>query len=106
MIVRRSLAIAAKHNKNIGRTIVCDPRKKKSSASGVAPVVTDNSSAESLAPQHQHQLVQQKGPLPFVPDTNTDQQQSLTSSLGSYMLAGAGVALGFTLVGAIFGGIG
>lgn len=41
--------------------------------------------------------------LPFEP-SHHQQQQSVGSSMVSYMLAGAGVAMGFTLVGAIFGG--
>jgi hypothetical protein len=47
------------------------------------------------------QLHQQTNPppLPFVPSTQN--QQSL--GLGSYMLAGVGVAVGVTLVGAILG---
>jgi hypothetical protein len=40
--------------------------------------------------------------LAFEP--SAENQQSVGSSLGSYMLAGAGMAIGFSIVGAIFGG--
>ena len=51
-------------------------------------------------------------PLPFhsnIQQTNPQQQQeeqqpSFGSTMASYMLAGAGVAIGFTIVGAAFGG--
>jgi hypothetical protein len=83
------------------RTIVRDPRKK------TLPVAIA-SQPNQLQPQqhHHHHQQQQHGsqiqPLPFVP--SAENQQSIGSSIVSYGLAGAGVAMGFALVGAIFGG--
>jgi hypothetical protein len=68
---------------------VRDPRKK--SLPSIRPT--------ELAPQEQHH---QLPPLPFLP--KHQQQQSIGSSLGSMVLTGAGMSLGFILVGAIFGG--
>lgn len=71
------------------RTIVRDPRKK--SLPSIRPA--------DLTPQEQQH---QSPPLPFLP--TQQQQQSIGSSLGSMVLTGAGMSLGFILVGAIFGG--
>lgn len=83
-----------------------DPRKGRLPAAASA-------SASSPAPARDHTQVQefrpqppqrsQIQPLPFEPTPQN--QQSLGSSLASYVLAGAGVAMGFMLVGAIFGGL-
>jgi hypothetical protein len=81
-----------------GRTIIRDPRKKKIIRSAL--VTQERSSNEVV--QHQQHSNETKPILPFEPSTQN--QQSL--GLGSYGIAGAGVALGVTLVGAILGGIG
>ena len=86
---RRSLASLSKPAE---RTIVRDPRKKR-----VPAVVHDQPVERMPLPPSQHPR-----PLPFEPSSQN--QQSVGSSLASYVLAGAGVAIGFTIVGAIFGG--
>lgn len=72
------------------RTIVRDPRKKR-----VPAIVPPSSPAEIQDTSRQ--------PLAFEPTSQN--QQSVGSTLGSYMLAGAGMAIGFSIVGAVFGGI-
>ena len=78
------------------RTIVRDPRKPKRMPSRA--VVTTESQKDAVDVPAHHQA---RPPMPFEPSVQN--QQSL--GLGSYMLAGAGVAMGVTLVGAIFGAI-
>lgn len=80
IMLRRSLVTMNK----AGRTIVRDPRKK------AVPMVRadDDLPAEPQQQQQQH-------PLPMQP------QQP---GLGSYMTMGAGMAMGVTLVSALFGG--
>ena len=70
------------------RTRIRDPRKAKIRSAAVIR-------AEEPPVPHQQQM------LPFEP--NQQSQQSM--GLGSYAIAGAGMALGFTLVGALFGGL-
>ena len=84
-----------------GRTIIRDPRKtKKLHEQRQSAVVA---SKEEHQPQIIHQQQSDIRPrMAFEP--STENQQSL--GLGSYMLAGVGVAMGVTLVGALFGGIG
>ena len=77
-----------------GRTIIRDPRKQKIIRSAL--VAKQEERAANEVQLHQ----QPKLPsLPFEPSTQN--QQSI--GLGSYMLAGVGVAIGVTLVGAILG---
>ena len=71
------------------RTVVRDPRKK-----AVPAVVRSEEATNEIQPSHRQ-------PLPFEPTPQN--QQSVGSTLGSYVLMGAGVAIGFTIVGAIFG---
>mmetsp|Transcript_31721 Transcript_31721/g.66724 ORF Transcript_31721/g.66724 Transcript_31721/m.66724 type:complete len:110 (-) Transcript_31721:426-755(-) len=95
------------------RTIIRDPRKTKR-AVVVANMKkkassTNNNDSHSLEvqqpPSHN---VGHAGQLPrlFEPSSASQNQPSLGQSLGSYMLAGVGVAMGVTLVGALFGAIG
>lgn len=85
-----------------GRTIIRDPRKtKKLHEQRKSALVA--SKEEGHTPQIHHQQSDMDRPrMAFEP--STENHQSL--GLGSYMLAGVGVAMGVTLVGAIFGGIG
>lgn len=95
-MLRRSLVALSKPAVQTGRTIVRDPRKAKQSKQS-AVAATSNQS------HHQHQSQQYQSapkPLPFAPSEQN--QQSM--GIGSYFIAGVGVALGFTLVGALFGG--
>mmetsp|Transcript_22057 Transcript_22057/g.33399 ORF Transcript_22057/g.33399 Transcript_22057/m.33399 type:complete len:92 (-) Transcript_22057:372-647(-) len=89
----RPSSIAALSSK--GRTIIRDPRKQKSIRSAL---VTKQEERAANEVQVHHQQPQPPS-LPFEPSTQN--QQSL--GLGSYMLAGVGVAIGVTVVGAILG---
>jgi hypothetical protein len=81
-------------SKEKGRKIVRDPRKQR------VPSIRPSLPTEVQdSPQN---VPQQRQPLAFEP--SAENQQSVGSSLGSYMLAGAGMAIGFSIVGAIFGG--
>lgn len=71
-----------------------DPRKKRLPA-----IRPEQEPKGDLQPQEN--LNTRLRPLPFEP--NQQLQQSVGSGLGSYMLMGAGMALGFTLIGALFG---
>jgi hypothetical protein len=106
---RRSLSALASQ----GRTIVRDPRKSKASANAVhstdikkidhIPTGTSNPIASQLQQQQRDSPPQlQKQALPFTP---TEQNQnSIGSMVGSYMLAGFGMGLGMILVRMILGG--
>lgn len=96
-MLRRSAILLSKQP---NRTIVRDPRKMRVPSSVQTP---DHLPAEAEEQQHQHHLQhQQRQPLPFEP--NQQNQQAVGSSLASYVLAGAGMTIGFSIVGAIFGG--
>ena len=88
-MLRRSIIALSKQS---GRTVVRDPRKKR------VPAVIQQQ--ESTPDVQQGQPLGR--PLPFQPTQQN--QQAVGSTLGSYVLMGAGVALGFSLIGAIFGG--
>lgn len=77
-------------SKQVGRTIVRDPRKKR------VPAVVPSENSGQI-----QERIEERAPLAFEP--TVDNQRSV-GTLGSYMLAGAGMAVGFTIVGAIFGG--
>ena len=103
---RRSLtALAAQ-----GRTIVRDPRKAKDSVKAVSSTNSNAiahqpiESANPIATHQQQQSLpsQPQQPLPFAP---TEQNQnSIGSMVGSYMLAGFGMGLGVILVRLVLGG--
>ena len=92
-MIRRSLVVLSKASK--GRTVVRDPRKAKARKSALVE-------APNHLPTEQNNDNSNNQPLPFQPSHQN--QQSVGSTLASYSLAGAGVAMGVTLVGAIFGG--
>uniref|UniRef100_A0A7R9ZI73 Uncharacterized protein n=1 Tax=Craspedostauros australis TaxID=1486917 RepID=A0A7R9ZI73_9STRA len=85
------------------RTIVRSPRRRRRPSSAVATTTDPKAGSSGLQTysEQQHQL-QQQHQLPFAPSASN--QQQIGSSLGSYMLAGAGMAVGFSIVGAVFGG--
>ena len=86
------------------RTIIRDPRKNKRVQQNSAAVVAKEKEQGGLQPVQSQQPRADVGrPIMFF-EPSTENRQSL--GLGSYVLAGAGVAIGFTLVGAIFGAIG
>lgn len=76
------------------RTVVRDPRKNKTAISAVV-----KKQEEEIASSLQNQT--QMNQPAFAPSEQN--QQSVGSVLGTYALAGAGMSLGFILVGAIFG---
>jgi hypothetical protein len=99
-MIKRTLVILST---KASRTIIRDPRKAKDlrekakeKARTAVAVQKENTSLKQQTPQQQLQT-----PMAFEPSAQN--QESL--GIGSYMLAGAGMALGFTLVGALFGGI-
>ncbi len=73
------------------RTIVRDPRKNKAKLSALVKQQEETQQLSETQPP----------PPPFAP--SAQDQQSMGSSLGSYALAGAGMAMGFTLVRLVFG---
>ena len=85
-MIRRTAIILNKAKAVGGRTIVRDPRKKS------VPAVRANNDDLPMDQQYQSPL---PPPLPMQP------QQP---GLGSYVMMGAGMSLGFALVGALFGG--
>lgn len=87
-MIRRTAIILNKTKAAGGRTIVRDPRKK----SVAATAVRVNNDDLPMEQQYQSPL---PPPLPMQP------QQP---GLGSYVMMGAGMSLGFALVGALFGG--
>ncbi|KAL7518794.1 hypothetical protein ACHAWX_003599 [Stephanocyclus meneghinianus] len=103
-MIRRSLGVMS--NKG-SRIIIRDPRKTKQAREQArsAVAVQDNYNY-TMQQQQQQQQQQQYGVsqprMAFEPSAQN--HQSL--GIGSYMLAGAGVALGFTIVGVIFGALG
>lgn len=88
-MLRRSLVVLAKQTEK--RTIVRDPRKR------AVPSVQESQPPTEIEPPPQN-----RQPLPFEPSQQN--QQSVGSTLGSYAIMGAGVALGFAFIGALFGG--
>jgi hypothetical protein len=87
---RRSLVALSKQ---AGRTIVRDPRKKSTRL----PAVRPEDPSSQVEP-----VVQPPLPLlPFAP--NSQNQESLGSSLATYAVAGVGMALGMTLVRVLIG---
>mmetsp|Transcript_28717 Transcript_28717/g.34090 ORF Transcript_28717/g.34090 Transcript_28717/m.34090 type:complete len:159 (-) Transcript_28717:46-522(-) len=94
-MLRRSLtsgcSIRTFSTKPPGRNVLRDPRKRK-----VKKYAVVNQEYDTQIDQHDSKREQLL--VPWDKD-----KQSFGSSMGSYMFAGAGMALGFTLVGAIFG---
>lgn len=94
-MLRRSLtsgySIRTFSTNSPGRNVVRDPRKSK-----VKKYAMVNQEHDTQIDQHDSKREQ-----PFA--LLDEDKQSFGSSMGSYMFAGAGMALGFTLVGAIFG---
>ncbi len=92
-MIRRSAVLLSKTN----RTIVRDPRKARVIPVR-APVVRSEIDKASCPTQFREQQS-----LPFEPTQQN--RQSVGSNLASYMLAGAGMTIGFSIVGAIFSAI-
>lgn len=92
---------------NKGRTIIRDPRKTKKLRDAqkqraiVATKANEIEEHSPIVPQSNNNQVDRPR-MAFEPSTTN--QQSL--GLGSYMLAGVGVAVGVTIVSAIFGAVG
>ena len=90
-MLRRSLCIMNKAGSGGKRTVVRDPRRQKSRSSPA--VVTPDDT--HLPAQQQQPQQQMKNPFPLQP---------VQGGLGSFVLMGAGMSIGFALVGALFGG--
>ena len=90
-MIRRTQALLSKASK--GRTVVRDPRKAKARKTALV-----------ARPSPDHLPVEQQPPPPMPFQPSPQNQQSVGSTLVSYSLAGAGVAMGVTLVGALLGG--
>lgn len=93
MLRRSVVALAKPAAQQTGRTIVRDPRKQRAAKEAAAKAVVNQPPPPPPATK-----LTDAGPLP-----NLNQSQQ-PMGLGSYVLAGAGVALGFAFVGALFGG--
>ena len=92
MLRRSVVALAKPAVQQTGRTIVRDPRKQRAAKEAAAKAVVNQPPPPPPAPR-----LTDAGPLP-----NLNQNQH-PMGLGSYVLAGAGVALGFAFVGALLG---
>lgn len=90
IMIRRSMCAMSKAGEK-ARTIVRDPRRKRPS-SPAALVDPPAPTVNTQFPAHQQQA---QHPLPIQP------QQA---GLGSFVLMGAGMSIGFAIVGALFGG--
>mmetsp|Transcript_14077 Transcript_14077/g.21047 ORF Transcript_14077/g.21047 Transcript_14077/m.21047 type:complete len:93 (+) Transcript_14077:108-386(+) len=82
-------------SKTAERTIVRDPRKNKLKPNPAAIVQQQQ--------EQEHLKARPPVPWPLAPGDHNEQSQSVGSSLGSYALAGAGMAMGFALVRVVFG---
>jgi hypothetical protein len=89
---RRSLVLLSQ--KTTSRTVVRDPRKRNKRMAVIVEESKQHQNNNSVQPY-------QRNNLPFEPSLQN--QQSLGSSMVSYAFAGAGMTLGFVLVGAILG---
>lgn len=96
-MIRRSAVLLSQGS----RTIVRDPRKTPPLATGSRAPNVPAKVVEPFVPENSVPVQSQR--LPFEP-TQTN-KESIGSSVVSYMLAGAGMAIGFTIVGAVFGAI-
>jgi hypothetical protein len=88
-------------SKQVKRTIVRDPRKNKAALSQIK--VREDETSPLVSDQQQQQQQQN-----FLQNTNPmappqQGQQSFGSTMGSYVLYGAGITLGFTLVRLVVG---
>ena len=92
----RSLAVLSTKG---SRTIIRDPRKAKRLREKVRTAIAAKNDQNSL---QQQQLPPQDVGQRMVFDPSNQNVNSL--GLGSYVLAGAGMALGFSIVGVLFGG--
>ena len=99
------------------RKIVRDPRRGGSNKQQITSTLESSGNQKNYDGNGNDNNKSLSLPLPFDPTTtaqtssltnrmscsNQQSSSSLGASLGSYMLAGAGMALGFTFVGLIFG---
>ncbi|KAL3782586.1 hypothetical protein HJC23_005289 [Cyclotella cryptica] len=100
-MIRRSLGVMS--NKG-SRKIIRDPRKTKQAREQIRSAVVVQDDKQYTIQQQQKQQSHEVSQPRMAFEPSAQNHQSL--GIGSYMLAGAGVALGFTLVGAIFGALG
>lgn len=106
MMRRSALALqAAAKKSNTGRTVVRDPRKTKQrleqQQNQLTKAVATNQGGD-LEPQSNSRNM--TPPIPFQPMSGNNQQpQTVGSTLSTYMLLGAGVTMGITLIRLIIG---
>lgn len=115
-MIRGSIRFAEKHHSSVrskaqralsgSRTIVRDPRKTAAKKKKMKTALVSVESSSQLPAQAQqtpnsNNSMYSPKPLPFQPDPRF--QESVGSSLGSYMLMGAGVAMGVTFIRLIIG---
>lgn len=85
-------------SKEMKRTVVRDPRKNRAALSQIK--IREEEEASQVPAHHQqHNSIQNTNPM--APPQQG--QQSFASTMGSYVLYGAGITLGFTLVRLIVG---
>ena len=91
---------AVQLSKQMKRTVVRDPRKNRAALSQIK--IREEEEASQVPVHHhqqQHNSIQNTNPM--APPQQG--QQSFASTMGSYVLYGAGITLGFTLVRLIVG---
>ncbi|KAL3773833.1 hypothetical protein ACHAW5_006430 [Stephanodiscus triporus] len=99
---------ASSSSSSSSRTKIRDPRNRIAAAKERGIVVDRTSSSPAPVATSSSRRPNEVGP-PLLPSLNRpsdDDNRSSLGLLGSYALAGVGVALGATLVGALFGAIG
>ena len=94
---RRSI-IRLSASKGGGRTIVRDPRKNKKSSRSLPAVQAQRGEETQVNSQFHKPMTP---PLPLAPHSAGD--GGVGSTLGSYVLAGVGMTLGFTVVKLVLG---
>jgi len=94
MLFRRSLRVLSAER--AGRTVVRDPRRRTRLAKSLVPMAKEDKTMKLSDPPSM--------PSPIFLQKPTQQQhESLAASMGSYAVAGIGVALGVTLVRVVLG---
>jgi hypothetical protein len=98
-MLRRSLIrLSSTSTKKGRRTVVRDPRKKKAALASAQVQRWEDKPTDDQLQTHST-----PPPLPPAFAPSESNQAGVGSTLGSYMLAGVGVTMGFTLVKVVFG---
>lgn len=99
-MLRVTAARLSKQAPPAGRTIIRDPRKNKAILSQIQVVKDEHSQSQLTQHSDGHHSIQSANPM--VPQPSHG-QSSFGATMGSYVLYGAGITLGFTLVKLILG---